>query len=161
MRPTWLHIPGCLALGEWSHHHDYQGHKDLLCTVLLCICHLFLVSSASVRSISFLSFIEPIFAWKVPLVSRIFLKRSRLSHSIVSLYLHWSLRKSFLSLLVILWNSAFKLVYLSFSPLPFASLLFTAICKASSDNHFAFFALLFLGDGLDHCLLYSVTNLCP
>ena len=23
------------------------------------------------------------------------------------------------------------------SPLPFASLLFTAICKASSDNHFA------------------------
>ena len=32
----------------------------------------------------------------------------------------------------------------------FASLLFTAICKASSDNHFAF---LFLGDGLDHCLL--------
>ena len=29
-------------------------------------------------------------------------------------------------------------VYLSFSPLPFTSLLFTAICKASSDNHFAF-----------------------
>ena len=22
-RPTWLHIPGCLALGEWSHHRDY------------------------------------------------------------------------------------------------------------------------------------------
>ena len=21
----WLHIPGCLALGEWSHHHDYLG----------------------------------------------------------------------------------------------------------------------------------------
>ena len=20
LRPTWLHIPGCLALGEWSHH---------------------------------------------------------------------------------------------------------------------------------------------
>ena len=32
----------------------------------------------------------------------------------------------------------FKLVYLSFSPLPFTSLLFTAICKASSDNNFAF-----------------------
>ena len=26
------------------------------------------------------------------------------------------------------------------------------------DNHFAF---LFLGDGLDHSLFYSVTNLCP
>ena len=35
----------------------------------------------------------------------------------------------------------------------FFSLLFSAICKASSDNHFAF---LFLGDGLDHFLLYNV-----
>ena len=24
-KPTWLHIPGCLALGEWSHHSDYLG----------------------------------------------------------------------------------------------------------------------------------------
>ena len=35
--PTWLHIPGCLALGEWSHHHDCLGREDLFCTVLLCI----------------------------------------------------------------------------------------------------------------------------
>ena len=28
--------------------------------------------------------------------------------------------------------------YISFSPLLFTSLLFTAICKASSDSHFAF-----------------------
>ena len=34
-------------------------------------------------------------------------------------------RKAFLSLLGILWNSAFKWVYLSFSPLLFASLIFT------------------------------------
>ena len=34
---TWFHIPGCLALGEWSPHHDYLGHEDLFCTVLLCI----------------------------------------------------------------------------------------------------------------------------
>ena len=39
-------------------------------------CHLFLISSASVRSIPFLSFIVPIFAWNVLLVSLIFLKRS-------------------------------------------------------------------------------------
>ena len=26
---------------------------------------------------------------------------------------------------------------------------------------FCLFAFLFLGDGLDHCLLYNVTNLCP
>ena len=55
-----------------------------------------------------------------------------------SISLHWSLRKIFSSLLAILCNSEFKWVYLSFSSLPFASLLFSAICKASSDNHFAF-----------------------
>ena len=49
------------------------------------------------------------------------------------------------SLLAILWNSAFRWVHLSFSPLPLASLLFSAICKASSDNHFAFLHFFFLG----------------
>ena len=39
-------------------------------------CHLFLISSASVRSLPFLSFIEPVFAWNVPLVSLLFLRRS-------------------------------------------------------------------------------------
>ena len=49
--------------------------------------HLFLISSASVRSTPFLSFIEPFFAWNIPLVSLIFLRRSpSLSHSIVFLY---------------------------------------------------------------------------
>ena len=39
----------------------------------------------------------------------------------------------------------FTWVYLSFSPLLFTSLLITAICKASSDSHFAFFHFYFLG----------------
>ena len=51
--------------------------------------------------------------------------------------------------------------YLSFSTLPFASLLFLAMCKASSDNHFAFLHFFFLGDALDPCLLYSVRNFSP
>ena len=103
-------------------------------------CHLFLISSASVRSISFLSFIEPIFALNVPLVSLIFLKRSLVFPILLfsSISLHLSLKKTFLSLLAILWNSAFRCLYLSFSPLLFASLLFRAICKASPDRHFAF-----------------------
>ena len=103
-------------------------------------CHLFLISSASVRSIPFLPLIVPIFAWSVPLVSLIFLKRSLVFPIVLfpSISLHWSLRKTFLSLLAILWNSAFKWVYLSFHPLPLASPLFTAICKASSDNAFTF-----------------------
>ena len=96
-------------------------------------CHLFLTSSASVRSIPFLSFIEPIFAWSVFLVSPIFLTRFLVFPILLfsSISLHWSLRKAFLSLLAILWNSEFKWVYLSFSSLLLASLLFTDICKAS------------------------------
>ena len=90
--------------------------------------HLFLISS-SIRSIPFLSFIVPIFAWNVKMVSLIFLKRSLvfpiLLFSCISL--HWSVRTAFLSLLAILWNSAFKWVYLFFSPLLFTSFLFTDI----------------------------------
>ena len=33
--------------------------------------------------------------------------------------------------------------------------------QASPDSHFAFFAFLFYGNGLDPCLLYNVTNLIP
>ena len=65
-------------------------------------CHLFLISSAFVRYILFLSFIEPIFAWNIPLVSLSFLKRS-LAFLILlfPLFLcieHWG-KLSFLSLL--------------------------------------------------------------
>ena len=110
-------------------------------------CHLFLISSASVRFIPFLSFIEPIFAWNVPLVSLIFLKRSLVFPILLfsSISLHWLLRKAFLSLLAIHWNSAFRCLYLSFSPLRLASLFFTAVYKASSDSHFAFLHFFSMG----------------
>ena len=62
-----------------------------------------------------------------------------------SVSLHCSLKKDFLFLLSSLWNSAFNWVYLSLYPLPFASLLFSVICKASSDNHFASLHFFFLG----------------
>ena len=39
-------------------------------------CHVFLICSASIRSLPFLSFIVPSFTWKFPLASPIFLKRS-------------------------------------------------------------------------------------
>ena len=75
-----------------------------------------------------------------------------------SISLPLSLRKVCLTLLAILLNSAFKSVYFSFSPLLFASLLFTAICKASSDSHFAFFHFFFLGMVLiPVCCIMSLT----
>ena len=72
-----------------------SGSVRSFCTVLLYnSCHLVLVSSASVRSVPFLSFIVPIFVWDVPLVFVIF--------SIVfpillfpSISLHCSLKKPF------------------------------------------------------------------
>ena len=72
--------------------------------------HLFLISPASFRSIPFLSFIEPIFAWNAPLVFLIFLKRSLVFLILLlsSISLQWLLRKAFLSLPAILLNSAFK-----------------------------------------------------
>ena len=87
-------------------------------------CHLFLISSGSLMSKPFMSYIEPICAWNVPLVSLIFLKRSLVFPFLLfsSISLHWSLRKAFLSLFAILCNSAFKWEYLSFPPL--LSLLF-------------------------------------
>ena len=86
-KTTWLHIPGFLALGEWSHHHNYLGHEDLFCTVLLCIlatsskylllllgpCHsvLYCAHFCMKYSLGISNFLEEI---------------SSLSHSIVFLY---------------------------------------------------------------------------
>ena len=53
--------------------------------------------------------------------------------------------KGFLIFPCYFWISAFKRVYLNFYPLPFASLLSTAIAKASSDSYFAFLHFFFLG----------------
>ena len=133
----WVITPSWLS-GSWS---------SFLYTSSVYSCHVFLISSASLRSIPFLSCIEHIFAWNIPLVSLIFLKWSLVFPILLSssISLHWSLRKAFLTLLAILWNSAFKWVYLSFSPLLFVSLLFILICKASSLSHFAFLHFFLLG----------------
>ena len=111
--------------------------------------------------IPLLSFIVPSFAWNVPLVSLNFLEEiSSPSHWVVSLLFlcinHWG-RLSYLSLLFLGTLHSNGYIF-PFSPLPLASLLFSAIHKASSDNHFCLFAFLFLGDGLDPCLLFNVTN---
>ena len=117
-------------------------------------CHLFLISSASVKSIPFLSYNKPIFAWNVPLVSLIFLKRSLVFPILLfsSISLHRSLRKDFLSLLAILQNSAFKWVSFLFS-FAFSFSSFHSYLKGLLRQPFCFFAFLFLGDGLDSCAM--------
>ena len=92
--------------------------------------------------------IVPIFGQNVPLISPIFLKRSLVFPLLLfsSSFIHCSLKKAFLSLCAVLWKSALSWIYLSCSTLLFTSLLSLAICKASSDNHFAF--LLFFCFGM-------------
>ena len=63
-------------------------------------------------SLGISNFLEEISVFSILLFSSIFF-----------FFFHWSLRKAFSSLLAILWNSPFKWAYLSFSPLPFTSLL--------------------------------------
>ena len=77
-------------------------------------------------------------------ISNFLEETSSLSHCIVSsISLHCSFKKkmnnaSFLPLAAILWNSAFSWLYLSLSSLPCTSLLFSAICKASSYTIWSF-----------------------
>ena len=110
-------------------------------------CHLFLLSSASVRSIPFLSFIDHL-RMKCSLGISNFLEEiSSLTHSIVFLYFFaliteegFLISPCYCLELCIQMGLSFL-----FSFAFLASLLFSAICKASSDNHFAFFHFSFLG----------------
>ena len=110
-------------------------------------CHLFLISSVSVRSLPFLSFIEPIFAWNVPLVSLIFLTISLVFPILLfsSISLHWSCTKAFLFFLAILWNGNQMGISFLFSFAFHFPLLFSVFCRSSSDNHFAFLHFFLLG----------------
>ena len=87
---------------------------------------------------------------KRPLVSLIFLMRALVFPIPLfsSISLHCSPKKVFLLLLAILCNSAFRWLYYLFS-FTFHFILFSAICKASSDNHFGFLYFFFLRMVLD------------
>ena len=142
---------------------NYLGHEDLFCTVLLCILAtssyyllLLLGHTISVHyrahlcikySLGICNFLEEI---------------SSLSHSVVFLsFFALIAEQGFLISSCYSLELCIQMLIYSLSPLLFTSLLFTAICKAASDSHFAFFAFLFHGEGLDPCLLYNVMNLHP
>ena len=94
-------------------------------------CHLFLISSGSIRSIPLPSFIEPIFAWYVPLVSLIFLRSLVFPNLCFALFLHidrWG-RLSYLSLLFFgtLHSDAYIFPFLLCFSLLFFSQLFVRL----------------------------------
>ena len=71
---------------------------------------------------------------------------SSLSHSIFFLYfVDFITEEGFLISPCYSLELCIQMLYPSFSPFLFTSLLFLAICKASSDNHFVFLHFFFLG----------------
>ena len=65
-RSRWVITPSWLS----------RSLRPILYRSSMYFCHLFLISYVSLRSLTFLAFIMPIFAWNVTLVSLIFLKTS-------------------------------------------------------------------------------------
>ena len=124
--------------------------------------HLFLISSASVGSIPFLFFILPIFVWNIPLVSLMFLKRSLVFPILL-----------FFCFFALITDESFLIspcYSLEFCIQMGISLLFSFAFHFSSFHSylwglhrqpFYLFAFVFLGNGLDPCLLYNVMNLRP
>ena len=111
-------------------------------------CHLFLISSTSVIAFccTILHTISVLYCAhlcrKCSLsISLIFLKRSLVFP--ILLFSEGFLFFPCYSLEFCIQMGICLLLLLSCSPLPFASLLFIDICKASSDNHFAFFHFFF------------------
>ena len=122
--------------------------RPFLYSSYIYFCHLLLISSCFFRYTLFLSFIVPIFAWNFPLVCLIFLMQRLVILILLffSISLHCSHKQSFLSLCYSLEPCI--QMGISFLLLCF-SLLTSAFCKASSDNHFALFHFPFLGMVLD------------
>ena len=141
---TWLIILGCLALGEWSHHHDYLGHEDLsvqfFCVFvppllnIFCLNHTYFVLCwahlCMTCSLGISNFLEEI---------------PSLSHSIVFLYFFALItEEAFLispCYSLELWIQMGVSFLFSFA---FCFPFFIAICKASSGSHFAFLHFFFL-----------------
>jgi len=87
----------CAAVHAVAKSQAWLSNWTELVQFFVYSCHLFLISSASVRSLPFLSFIVRIFAWSVPLVSPVFLKKSLVFPVLLfsSISLHYSLKKAF------------------------------------------------------------------
>ena len=108
--------------------------------------HLFLTSSASVRSLTFLTFIVPIILWGVPLVALIFLKRSILFTILLFFSNSCSVHLWRLSYLSLLFSRTLHSIGYIFPFLfAFHFSYFLSCFKASSGNPFFFSRLFFLG----------------
>ena len=108
--------------------------------------HLFLIFSPSIKSIPSVLYCAHR-CMKYSLCITDFLEEiSSLSQSIVFLYFFALItEEGFLISPCYSWEVCIQMGISYLSPLPFFSLFFSGICKASSDKHFAFLHFFFLG----------------
>ena len=114
---------GWLTIPSWQ-----SGSLDFFLHSFSVYFHLFLTSSASTRSLPFLSFIVPIFGQNVLLISPVFLKRSLVFPLLwfSSRFIHCSFRSP--SYLSMLFFGNLHLVGYTFPFLPCFSHLCFAVC---------------------------------
>ena len=133
----WVITPSWLS-GSW---------RSFLYSYLVYFCHFFLISSPSVRfsTISVLYYAHLYMKYSLG-ISNFLEEISSLSHSIISLYFFALISEEgfliFPCYSLELWIQMGISFLFSFS---LASFLVSAICKALSDNHFAFLHFFFLG----------------
>ena len=119
--------------------------------------HLFSISSGSVSSVPYLSFIVPIFACNIPLLSLIFLKRSQsfpFYYFPLFLFIDPLGRLSLLPLLF--FGTLHSGEYIFPFILCLLILFFPQLSARPHYTTFCLIAFLFNGDGFDQCLLYNV-----
>ena len=131
----WLNIPSWLS----------RSLRHFLYSSSVYSCHLFLNSCFPVRPLFFLSFIIFTFICYFPLVSLIFLKRSLVFTILLFPLFLCIVHLRMLSYLSLLFSGPLHLIGYIFPFRLFLSLLFSATCKAPSDNHFAFLHFFSLG----------------
>ena len=108
--------------------------------------------------------LDTIFKNYIPLVFLIFLKRCLVFPILLfsSISLHWSLRKAFLFKFKWVYSYSNSNGYIFPFLLCFLLLFFSQpFVRPPQTAIFFFFSFLFLGDGLDSCLLYKCHELIP
>ena len=158
----WVITPSWLS-GSW---------RSFFYSSSVYFCHLFLISSAlpplpNIFCFCYVHIVSVLYCPHLCVKSSLgisnFLKEiSSLSQSIVFLYFFALITEEgfLISLCYFLELSIQTGISFLFS-FAFCFSSFSAICKASSNNHLVLFYFFSFADGFGHCLLYNVMNLHP
>ena len=160
------HLTSCSSISGFTWVTPTSSLSGSLCPFLYISsvhsCYLLLISSASVRSLTFLSCIVPNFAWSIPMESSVFLKRSIL----FTIY-YCPIILAFFTYKFFLISSCYSLevcISLGVSfPVLFAVHFshFLSCFEGLLRQSLSMLTFVFLEDAFGHHFPYNVTNLHP